>query len=74
MSCCFAYAHTSFSVHAASGLTRWMVLPLGKRNVPTSGVKLKKKVGAPGFEPGTSCSQSRRAAGLRYAPTINNYS
>ena len=25
-------------------------------------------VGAPGFEPGTSCSQSRRATGLRHAP------
>lgn len=28
----------------------------------------KTMVGAPGFEPGTSCSQSRRAAKLRYAP------
>ena len=27
-------------------------------------------VGARGFEPPTSCSQSRRATGLRYAPTI----
>ena len=27
-------------------------------------------VGAPGFEPGTSCSQSRRATRLRYAPTL----
>ena len=26
------------------------------------------RVGAPGFEPGTSCSQSRRDTGLRYAP------
>ena len=25
-------------------------------------------IGAPGFEPGTSCSQSRRATRLRYAP------
>ena len=25
-------------------------------------------VGAPGFEPGTSCSQSRRDTRLRYAP------
>jgi hypothetical protein len=25
-------------------------------------------VGAPGFEPGTSCSQSRRATGLRHTP------
>src|SRR5262245_23140323 len=26
------------------------------------------EVGAPGFEPGTSCSQSRRDTRLRYAP------
>jgi hypothetical protein len=30
-------------------------------------------IGAPGFEPGTSCSQSRRATGLRYAPKISSY-
>ena len=29
----------------------------------------KGVVGARGFEPPTSCSQSRRATGLRYAPT-----
>ena len=29
----------------------------------------RKMVGAPGFEPRTSCSQSRRATGLRHAPT-----
>jgi integrase len=28
-----------------------------------------KVVGAPGFEPGTSCAQGRRATRLRYAPT-----
>jgi hypothetical protein len=27
-------------------------------------------VGAPGFEPGTSCAQGRRATRLRYAPTV----
>ena len=37
--------------------------------------KLKKirkilLVGAPGFEPGTSCAQGRRATRLRYAPTL----
>ena len=30
-----------------------------------------KMVGAPGFEPGTSASRTRRAAVLRYAPTDN---
>ncbi len=30
-------------------------------------------VGARGFEPRTSCSQSRRAARLRHAPTIENF-
>ena len=29
-------------------------------------------VGARGFEPPTSCSQSRRATGLRYAPTAES--
>ena len=29
------------------------------------------QVGAPGFEPGTSCSQSRRDTRLRYAPHEN---
>src|ERR687895_704238 len=28
----------------------------------------RSEVGAPGFEPGTSCSQSRRDTRLRYAP------
>ena len=27
-------------------------------------------VGAEGFEPSASCSQSKRAAGLRYAPIV----
>ena len=30
---------------------------------------LKNLVGAPGFEPGASCAQGRRATRLRYAPT-----
>ena len=29
----------------------------------------KLVVGAPGFEPGASCAQGRRATRLRYAPT-----
>ena len=29
-------------------------------------------VGAPGFEPGTSCAQGRRATRLRYAPTVTS--
>jgi hypothetical protein len=28
------------------------------------------EIGAPGFEPGTSCSQSRRATGLRHTPCV----
>src|SRR5512137_1014553 len=30
----------------------------------------KKMVGATGFEPATSCSRSRRATKLRYAPSV----
>ncbi len=32
-----------------------------------------KMVGAEGFEPPTSCSQSRRATRLRYAPFLKKY-
>lgn len=31
-------------------------------------------VGEPGFEPGTSCSQSRRASQLRYSPNASSMS
>jgi hypothetical protein len=37
-------------------------------NMPTC-KSLKQLVGAPGFEPGASCAQGRRATRLRYAPT-----
>jgi hypothetical protein len=37
-------------------------------NVPAH-KSLKSLVGAPGFEPGASCAQGRRATRLRYAPT-----
>ncbi len=43
-----------------------------ERNVPRPRLKDRHKdyvVGARGFEPPTSCSQSRRATELRYAPT-----
>ena len=35
------------------------------------GVSRSKVVGAPGFEPETSCAQGRRATRLRYAPTTS---
>src|ERR1700694_5042477 len=44
---------------------------LTERKTPTAQLAVGAKVdsvGAPGFEPGTSCSQSRRDTGLRYAP------
>ena len=37
--------------------------------VDRSAKYLKNLVGAPGFEPGASCAQGRRATRLRYAPT-----
>src|SRR5260370_42628562 len=55
-------------------------IPQVKLRVKNLFDKLKKirriiLVGAPGFEPGTSCAQGRRATRLRYAPTvINSYS
>ncbi len=33
--------------------------------------RLLEEIGAAGFEPATSCSQSRRDTGLRYAPQIS---
>ena len=36
----------------------------------TTHMLLRTLVGAPGFEPGASCAQGRRATRLRYAPTI----
>jgi|SRR5580692_6354171 hypothetical protein len=36
-----------------------------------SATYLKSLVGAPGFEPGASCAQGRRATRLRYAPTLD---
>ena len=33
----------------------------------------KREIGAPGFEPGTSCSQSTRATRLRHAPSGGEY-
>ena len=46
-----------------------------KFGVKNAFYKLKKirkilLVGAPGFEPGASCAQGRRATRLRYAPTV----
>src|SRR5256714_4618380 len=38
---------------------------------PPELLALRRGVGAPGFEPGTSCSQSRRDTRLRYAPHEN---
>ena len=40
-----------------------------KRGLPLKANPLILLVGAAGFEPATSCSQSRRATRLRYAPT-----
>src|ERR1700747_3683964 len=41
----------------------------------SDGKQKNRLVGAPGFEPGASCAQGRRATRLRYAPTvINSYS
>jgi hypothetical protein len=38
--------------------------------LPAGDTNKRGLVGARGFEPPTSCSQSRRATGLRYAPTV----
>jgi hypothetical protein len=50
--------HLSYWRFDADGLSVPPFLPAG----------LPCLIGAPGFEPGTSCSQSRRDTRLRYAP------
>jgi hypothetical protein len=47
------------------------VIAQGKLGWPLRRIlnSLKDLVGAPGFEPGASCAQGRRATRLRYAPT-----
>ena len=44
----------------------------GRCSVQLSYGRRTPAVGAPGFEPGTSCSQSRRATKLRHAPWQQN--
>ena len=39
------------------------------QNRPPDGFVQSKLVGETGFEPATSCSQSKRATGLRHSPT-----
>jgi hypothetical protein len=42
---------------------------ISKKNAPFAGRFLRfQQVGAPGFEPGTSCSQSRRASRATLRP------
>ena len=48
-------------------LSYWRFVRGGKTDL-TTWSQSRSEVGAPGFEPGTSCSQSRRDTGLRYAP------
>ena len=46
----------------------------GARHVAAATLWTLGAIGAPGFEPGTSCSQSRRATGLRHTPSAaQNY-
>ena len=49
-------------------LSYWRLVgkePKSSSHVP---VHIARYIGAAGFEPATSCSQSRRDTGLRYAP------
>ncbi len=77
----FVAAPASFAVlderalwFVAGGLALWYAgfLNLLRAHAPPGGPgrKTPGMVGAPGFEPGTLCSQSRCATGLRYSPTL----
>jgi hypothetical protein len=74
----FLHGSTCSEVMGIQWLARPDLLPVRipqvKLRVKNLFDKLKKirrifLVGAPGFEPGTSCAQGRRATRLRYAPT-----
>ena len=56
-------------IEPASGAWKAPVLPLNYARMPSYGFLLYQMVGTTGFEPATSCSQSRRATKLRHVPT-----
>jgi hypothetical protein len=49
-------------------LSYWRFIHNGSASYAAPWYRPVTTVGAPGFEPGTSCSQSRRDTRLRYAP------
>ncbi|CAH1748364.1 protein of unknown function [Thauera humireducens] len=53
-------------------LRRPVLYPIELRADP-AGISECELVGVEGFEPPTSCSQSKRATGLRYTPRAANY-
>lgn len=77
----FIYGSAAAVVSAAIGAvlfaSLWFVLPIVRRDRTrrrTEGRRLSNRrpcppdIGVPGFEPGISCSQSRRVTRLRYTP------
>jgi hypothetical protein len=62
----FSAAKLAEKNHVVTTIFRYSAMKT--TNMPTR-KSLKKLVGAPGFEPGASCAQGRRATRLRYAPT-----
>ena len=66
----FEDAYEVIELLICEALNSYKIIYSGFWASPEIGRKLlKKMVGARGFEPPTSCSQSRRATGLRHAPT-----
>jgi hypothetical protein len=66
-----------FTEHKRAALERWakQLFPFVPSLRPFDGIAevggsviYWKMVGAPGFEPGTSCAQGKRATRLRHAP------
>jgi len=65
---------TTWLLPIVQGPSKPSILPTKRTQWKIQGVViqvklLKRMVGAEGFEPPTSCSQSRRATRLRHAPT-----
>ena len=65
------YASTDLLSHTTKVIQAIELEPTKKHKFSALQTKLKNLVGVEGFEPPTSCSQSRRATKLRYTPILD---
>ncbi len=75
MLCPLSYGRSTLLFNKLCQVVRWLRRDVGHRFQPRVSDRFPENlVGARGFEPPTSCSQSRRATGLRYAPVFSERS